>query len=78
MNPWSLAALAAQRQEELHQAALGARRGQPRSSRRGRFSFRRRFRHSVGWALVEVGLKLAVEQSGVSETSGGSGARQAA
>ena len=78
MNPWSLAALAAQRQEELHQAALGASRGRPRSSRRGHFSFRHRFRHSVGWALVEVGLKLAVEHTAVSETGGGSGARQAA
>jgi hypothetical protein len=78
MNPWSLAALAAQRQEELRQAAVGARRGRPRLSLRGRFAFRRRFRRSVGWALVEVGLKLAVENPASSESGRGSGARQAA
>jgi hypothetical protein len=78
MNPWSLAALAAQRQEELHQAALGARRGPPRSWLRRHLSIRHRFRHSMGWALVEVGLKLAVDHTVVSKTESGSGTRQAA
>jgi hypothetical protein len=53
---WALEPVARQRQEELRRESARCRRRAPRDAR----SWRRR----LGWALVELGLRLAVDRSG--------------
>ncbi|HVA02972.1 MAG TPA: hypothetical protein VMU64_04415 [Acidimicrobiales bacterium] len=64
MHPVLLAALAAQRQDELRQAAQRTRRG---GARRGlpkrQLAVGRRVRRSLGWVLVEVGLRWVVDDT---------------
>jgi hypothetical protein len=62
MNPRLLAALAAQRHEELRHAVLGVRHEPARPGLRSRLALRRKVRRSLGWVLVEIGLKLAVDR----------------
>jgi hypothetical protein len=51
---WALEPVARQRQEKIRQEAARCRRHAPR--RPGRW------RERLGWALVEVGLRLAVDE----------------
>lgn len=51
---WALEPVARQRQEQVRQEADRCRRRAPRDPRR--------WRERLGWALVELGLRLAVDR----------------